>query len=75
MSKATEILEVIKEGLNKHPEFGEMTPMLYDTDKLDNKPSIGILEEDDKGCRLRFTITVDDKAFGSAFEKKEQGDE
>ena len=70
MSKATEILEVIKEALEKHPEFGQLTPTLYDPDKLDNKPSIGIMEETDKGTALRFYVCVDDRAYGSKFEKK-----
>jgi hypothetical protein len=67
MSKAIEILKVIREALEKHPEFGELTTTLYDPYKLDNKPSIGILEKTDKGDVLRFNICVDDNKFGSAF--------
>lgn len=71
MSKATEILAIIRKTIEEHPELGETTPTMYDPDKLDNNVSIGLMEETDKGTRLRFIITVDDGAFGSAFEKDE----
>lgn len=71
MSKAIEIIKVIREVLEKHPEFGQLTPTLYDPDKLDNKPSIGIMEETDKGLALRFNVCVDDNKFSSAFENNE----
>lgn len=60
MTKAKEILDIIREAIEKHPEFGYTTPTLYDPDKLDYKVSVGILEKTEEGERLRFSICVDD---------------
>jgi hypothetical protein len=60
MNKAVEILKVIRESLEKHPELGELTPTLYDPDKLFNKPYIGIMERTDENLKLRFNVSVED---------------
>jgi hypothetical protein len=60
MSKATEILGVIKETLENHPEFGELTQIMYDTEKLDKKPTIGIIETVDGKTGLSLVVSVED---------------
>jgi hypothetical protein len=58
--RAREIVEVIQEALEKHPEFGEMTPIMYDTYKLQNKPIIGLIETVDGKTGLSIQISVED---------------
>ena len=63
MSKAKEILDIIREAIEKHPEFGYTTPTLYDPEKLDFKVSVGLIEKTEEGDRLRFNISVDDNMY------------
>ena len=63
MTKAQEILNIIREAIESHPELGTTTATLYDPDKLQNKVSIGIMEEVEGGVRKRFQVTVDDHAY------------
>jgi hypothetical protein len=59
-SKALEILEVIKEALEKHPEFGELTPIMYDPHKLHKKPCIGLMETVGNKTGLSLMVSVED---------------
>ena len=68
MTKAEEIIKIIQAEMDKHPELGVNTGILYCPDKLNNKTAIGIMEYttdegSDKGLRKRFTITVDDHLY------------
>ena len=65
MSKAKEILDVIRKVLEEHPEFGKTTQTLYDPNKLQYKPSIGLMVESEGGLRLKFNVSVDDLSFGT----------
>jgi hypothetical protein len=60
MSEAEKILKIIKEAIDEHPEIGQLTPTLYDPDKLQQKPGVGILVETPEGWRKRFQINVID---------------
>ena len=57
-NKTVKIAQVIKEALDKHPELGILTPMMYDPETLD--PVFGILVETDKGTRLGFNVSIKD---------------
>jgi hypothetical protein len=59
MTPAEELLKIIKEAVEKHPEIGQLTPTLYDPTKLQNKPGVGILVETPEGWRKGYTITVE----------------
>ena len=54
--EAEELLEYLKDCME---EF-ELTPTMYDRDKMQYKVTVGILEPYKDGVIKRFTITVDD---------------
>lgn len=54
--EAEELLNYLKECLE---EF-ELTPTMYDRDKMQYKVTVGILEPHKDGVIRRFTIMVDD---------------
>ncbi len=54
--EAEELLDYLKDCLE---EF-DLTPTMYDRNKMQYKPSVGILEEVDGGHVKRFTITIED---------------
>lgn len=60
MNRVTEILDVIREALEKHPEFGQLTPTLMDPEKMETKLSIGIVETVDGKTGLSLTVSVED---------------
>lgn len=62
MSKAEEIAQFIQDALGD--KFGQVTCKLYDPNKLQQKVTVGILEDVGEGKSLkRFTITIDDHLF------------
>jgi hypothetical protein len=58
--EATEILKLIRDTLDQHPDIGATTQILYCPDKMQYKVSFGILEKIGEGSYKRFTVTVDD---------------
>jgi hypothetical protein len=62
MSKAEEIAQLIQDALGD--KFGTVTPKLYDPNKMQQKVTVGILENIGDGKSLkRFSITIDDHFF------------
>ncbi len=56
MNKSEEIVKVIKEALDKHPELGETTPTMLDP--FNYQPTIGLMVNTDEGARLAYTINI-----------------
>ena len=63
MSEIKDIVKIIRESMEKHPEIGELTPNIIDPDNIDGTLGVGIIVKTEEGYRKRFKIMVEDYAI------------